>query len=200
MKLELAAIHIDNLSDLFALFAHMYAISEMVGIVVAVVVMVVEHIVVIDNFHLNIAYACVMVVVVVVAAEVLYDLNIGDEVIWFAVLNDTFHFGYLMPVYSALPMLVVGVVVLVQRDLDCSILMDSDDGPAADTVLCYYFDGSAEMKLNRYFDDFVDTELGSYFDGLLTDKKPVIHLVDRVPVSYLNGFVVLKSRHNYCTS
>lgn len=128
-----AAIHIDSLNDLFATIARMCAIFELTGIVV-VMMMVIHNIVTVIDDSLHIAMP--------VAAEVLHDLiylNIDDgvvdvdvSVVWFAVLDDTFHFDYLMAVYSAL-LILVAEIVLVQRDLDYSIA-NFEDGPA-DTVL-----------------------------------------------------------------
>lgn len=195
MVVEAAAIHIlahefDNLSVLLATAAHMYVIFEVIGIVVDVAV-------VIDNFHLDIvvdiACACAMVMPV----EMLHDLYI-DEVVWVAVVDDTFRlcFDYLMAVRSALLMWVAVLVRAVRYDC---IPLSSDDEPAAaaDTVLRCYFDEFADMK--RCSHDFVGTELGSYFDGLLTDKEAAIHLADRTLVYYSCGFVVPNNRHNYCT-
>lgn len=117
----------------------------------------------------------------------------GDagEMVWFVVvcngfvvLDDTFHFGYLMLVCSAWLLPVVEVVVefvLVQCYLDCSMVdeplktpvaaaaaaaadavtsaadtmpMKFDDGSAGMVLVCYS-DGSAHME--GYFDDFVGT-------------------------------------------
>lgn len=123
--LAVAAIHIDNLSDLFvAVIAHMDAVIEAAGIAVAVAVLVPEvnivavivmdeHTVSIDSFH-HIAYdAYVMVMAVVV----LHDLNNDDDdevvvvvvVVWFAVVYN----GYLMLVCSASLLFVVVVVVVL---------------------------------------------------------------------------------------
>lgn len=214
-----AVIHIDNLSELFATVVHMYAISEAAGIAVAVVIVpemnivdvivVVDHTVLVDSFH-YIAYAYLMVV----AVEVLHDLNNCDEVALFAVadnefvVDETFHFDYLIPVCSA-SLLFVVKLVLLQCYLDYSTVDEPLMTPVAaaasvaivfvDTIPVKNFDDdSVDMEFGRYFDGFVRTELVRYFDEL-TDTEPAIHLVDKISMSCVNDSAVPNSWHNYCT-
>lgn len=237
------------MNDAFAMIVHMYVIAATVDIVLAVAVAVavvmlvlaeldivcavVEHIVASLYLFDDIAMA--------MAAEVLHDLNIGDDdddedeilvVVWFAVacnecvvveavtvVDDTFHFGYLMAGCSGLLMLMVYEDVLVQCDfVDCSmVLVDQPlltpvaaaaaagtfvdtiplgfDVVPVDTVLrwccCYFDDSAVDMPELEHYSD--DTELANYSDDLADgDMEPGIHLVDKLPVHYyLDGFVAV---------
>lgn len=135
----------------------------------------------------------------------------------FVVVDDTFHFDYLMPLCSALLLFVEQVdevVVLVQCYLDCSMIDEPLETPVvavaavafvdtiplnldcglADTVLRCYFDGGS-VNTERYF---VGNEVVNYFDAV-TDKGSAIHLVDKVSVRCVEGTVVPNNWHSCCT-